>query len=184
MGTNELSSVILRELQPSDVSEVIALNRASATHYGDWVSPPTDEAAFAAYLTRCAEPTTASWLICRRHDGAIMGAATLSQIFYGPLQSAYLGYYLGAAFVGQGFMQAGLGLVLDQAFGSLRLHRVEANIQPENERSLALVRRMGFTREGYSRRYLWIAGAWRDHERYAMLAEDWQQLRDQQRNLE
>jgi [ribosomal protein S5]-alanine N-acetyltransferase len=64
-------------------------------------------------------------------------------------------------------------VVLDTVFGELRLHRVEANIQPGNARSIALVRRLGFEKEGYSRRYLLIAGDWRDHERWALLAEDW-----------
>jgi ribosomal-protein-alanine N-acetyltransferase len=70
-------------------------------------------------------------------------------------------------------MTEGISLVLDHAFNRLRLHRVEANIQPDNVASIALVKRLGFTREGYSRRYLKIGGRWRDHERWAMLAVDW-----------
>jgi ribosomal-protein-alanine N-acetyltransferase len=70
-------------------------------------------------------------------------------------------------------MLEGVGLVLSRAFGPLRLHRVEANVQPGNERSKALVRRLGFTKEGYSERYLKIGGRWRDHERWAILAENW-----------
>jgi [ribosomal protein S5]-alanine N-acetyltransferase len=73
-------------------------------------------------------------------------------------------------------MTEGLGLALGRAFGALRLHRVVANIQPGNERSIRLVQRLDFTREGFSRRYLRIAGRWRDHERWAILAEDWRRL--------
>ena len=74
-------------------------------------------------------------------------------------------------------MTDALPLVLDHAFGALGLHRVEANIMPTNRPSLALVRRAGFRREGLSPRYLKIAGRWRDHERWALLAEDWQRAR-------
>lgn len=158
-----------RELGPA----FIAVNRASVDHHHPWIAPPISAESYAAYLDRCARPETAGMLVCRRDDGAVMGAITFSQIFYGPLESAYLGYYIGAAFAGRGYMRAALGLALDHAFGPLRLHRVEANIQPGNLASIALVRRLGFTREGFSRRYLFIDGEWRDHERFAILAEDW-----------
>jgi ribosomal-protein-alanine N-acetyltransferase len=62
--------------------------------------------------------------------------------------------------------------VLGSVFGDLGLHRVEANIQPGNIRSTGLVQRLGFEKEGFSRRYLKIGGEWRDHERWALLAED------------
>jgi ribosomal-protein-alanine N-acetyltransferase len=74
-------------------------------------------------------------------------------------------------------MSAGLALVLRQAFRQLGLHRVEANIQPDNARSIALVRRLGFRREGFSPRYLKLGGRWRDHERWALLREEWRGLR-------
>jgi ribosomal-protein-alanine N-acetyltransferase len=99
----------------------------------------------------------------------------------GLFNSAYVGYYALAPNAGQGLMADGFALALDTAFRVLKLHRVEANVQPTNERSLALVERVGFTREGYSRRYVKIAGRWRDHVRFAMLAEDWRLLRRKQR---
>ena len=110
-------------------------------------------------------------------DGAIVGSLALSQIFRGNFQSAYLGYQIAEPFAGRGYMTEALQLALRYAFRELDLHRVEANIQPENKASLALVRRAGFVREGYSRRYLKIGGRWRDHERWALLREEWRALR-------
>lgn len=101
-----------------------------------------------------------------------MGVINISHIIRGSLQSAYLGYYAFANFAGQGLMREGLRLVLMHAFRVLKLHRLEANIQSENRSSLALVRAGGFVREGFSRRYLKVAGRWRDHERWAILVED------------
>ena len=80
---------------------------------------------------------------------------------------------LGLAFApaaGQGYMSEGLGLVLRYAFEQLRLHRLDAQIQPGNHASLRLVRRLGFRNEGYSPALLFIDGAWRDHERWAITA--------------
>jgi len=89
-------------------------------------------------------------LLRRRSDDALLGSVNLSEIVRGPFQSAYLGYQIGAPFARQGYMTEGLGLVLHYAFARLKLHRLEANIQPENRASLALVARLGFRREGLS----------------------------------
>ena len=111
--------------------------------------------------------------IRRVADESIIGSIEISRIARGNFQSAYLGYRIDARHRGQGYMSEALQLVLRHAFRTLGLHRVEANVEPGNEASIALVRRAGFTREGYSRRYLKIGGRWRDHERWALLREDW-----------
>ena len=80
---------------------------------------------------------------------------------------------VGAPYARRGYATEALELVVRFAFGKLKLHRIEANIQPDNVASLALARRAGFQREGYSPRYLKIGGRWRDHERWAILAENW-----------
>ena len=113
----------------------------------------------------------------RLGDRALVGVFNLSQIFYGPLCSAYLSYWAGAPFAGQGYLRAGLEQLLRHAFRRLRLHRVEANIQPQNLRSRALAERAGFRLEGFSPRYLKIGGRWRDHERWAITVEDWRARR-------
>jgi ribosomal-protein-alanine N-acetyltransferase len=119
-------------------------------------------------------------------DCRIIGSINLSQIFLGGFRNAYLGYYLGARYMGQGHMTEAIQLMLQYAFTQLKLHRLEANIQPANTASLMLIKRAGFIREGYSRRYLKICGRWRDHERWAILAEDWRVAvkRSRQRAIE
>jgi ribosomal-protein-alanine N-acetyltransferase len=97
----------------------------------------------------------------------------LNEIVRGAFHSAYLGYYGFAPHARQGYMTEGLGLVLRHAFRQMGLHRLEANIQPRNRASRALVRRLGFRREGFSPRYLKVLGRWRDHERWAIVREAW-----------
>jgi [ribosomal protein S5]-alanine N-acetyltransferase len=99
-------------------------------------------------------------------------SASLGHIVFGNLRSAYLGYSAFVPHQRRGFMTEGLELVLRHAFGTLGLHRVEVNVQPDNVRSIALAERLGFRREGYSPRYLKIGGRWRDHVRFAMLADE------------
>ncbi len=120
-------------------------------------------------------------LVCRLVDGAIVGVFKLSQIFRRGFQSAYLGFYAGAPYAGRGYMGEGMQLLLRHVFRTLKLHRVEANVQPGNARSIALIKRSGFRREGISPRYLKIAGRWRDHERWAITVEDWRRRRIRRR---
>jgi ribosomal-protein-alanine N-acetyltransferase len=149
------------------------LNRASRRLHRGLAAPPVTPGQFAAYRDRCRRANFAGFLICRVADGTILGSINLSEIVRGRFESAYIGYQIGAPFARQGYMTEALGLVLRMAFTRLRLHRVEANIQPRNVASIALARRAGFHREGLSRRYLKIGGRWRDHERWALLAEEW-----------
>jgi len=165
--------VFLRSPIARDRDEFLALTRASRPFHRPWGAPPTTPAAFARWLKRYHRPEHVALLACRIGDGRIVGVFTLMEIVRGQFHSAYLGYWAGAPFAGQGYMRDALRLVLRHAFVRVRLHRLEANIQPANARSRALVQHAGFRREGFSRRYLRIGGRWRDHERWALLAEDW-----------
>jgi ribosomal-protein-alanine N-acetyltransferase len=165
--------VFLRSPRPSDRDELIRLNRASIRFHRRRASPPRTPAQFAAYLRRCRQPNFTGFLVCRKEDGAILGRINVSEIVRGNFQSAFLGYEMGAAHAGQGYMTEVLPLVLRHVFQRLKLHRIEANIQPDNAASIALVRRAGFVKEGTSRRYLRIGGGWRDHEHWVMLRENW-----------
>lgn len=147
--------------------------RSSRTHLRPWFYAAETPAAFDALVRRAQLDDYEFLLPCLREEGDIVGSIHLSQIYRGGFQNAYVGFAAGAALAGRGLMREGLELALSYAFGSLRLHRVEANVQPANERSRGLVERCGFRHEGFSPRYLKIGGRWRDHERYALTVEDW-----------
>ncbi len=155
-----------------DREDLLALTRAGAALHRPWTQPPLDDAGFDEFLERSAREDVEARLVRLCDGGELAGVLVLSQIFRRNFCNAYLGYYGSAAHAGRGLMSEGLALVLDEAFGPLGLHRVEANVQPGNAASLALIRRAGFRREGFSPRYLKIDGEWRDHERWAILAED------------
>ena len=148
-----------------------AVRRSRSLHY-PWVTPPRTRHAFNHYQKRFSSDAHRGFLVLHRQTRAIAGVINLSHIVRGPLQSVYLGYYGFLPYARSGLMYEGMLLVLRHAFRKLKLHRVEANIQPNNHASIALARKCGFVREGFSRRYLKIAGRWRDHERWALLAED------------
>lgn len=165
--------VYVRAPTHEDRAKFIALMRESRTFHRQWASAPTDEARYAAYLEDSARADFEAFLVVREEDEQILGFFNISQIVRGLFQSAYLGYAAAERFAGQGYMREGIELVLRAAFVDLGLHRLEANIQPGNVASIALAKGAGFQREGFSPRYLKISGRWRDHERWALLAEDW-----------
>ena len=170
-------AVRLREVDYRDREEFLALVRNSRSLHHPWAYPPERGDQFDELVARARREDVVTLLACRSSDDAIVGVFTISQIVRGAFQSAYLGYYGHADHSGQGYMRAALELVLDHAFGALALHRIEANIQPGNVPSVALARGAGFRLEGFSPRYLLIGGRWRDHERYALTAEERRQAR-------
>jgi ribosomal-protein-alanine N-acetyltransferase len=170
-------AVALRPPTAEDRDALIAAMKASAELHRPWLTPPVTAPEFDAWITRSNRADFDASLAVRPEDGAIVGYFNISQIIRGPLQSAFLGYGGVAEWSGRGYMTAALRLVLERAFTDLALHRLEANIQPGNAASIALVERCGFVREGFSERYLKIGGQWRDHARFAIRAEQWQAWR-------
>jgi [ribosomal protein S5]-alanine N-acetyltransferase len=164
--------VYLRRPARTDVEELLSLVHASRRFHRPWVYPPSDRTAVNTYLERALSERTVGHLICLRQAHAIVGVANVSEIVRGCFRSAYLGYYANVAYAGEGLMREGVGLVLAHAFRELKLHRVEANVQPGNVKSRALVKALGFRKEGFSPRYLKVGGRWRDHERWTRLADD------------
>ena len=165
--------VVIRPPLHTDRDAFIDAMRRSRELHGRWIAMPETPAEFASYVQRNDDPAVERFLACRREDGAIVGFLNLSEIIRGKLQQAFLGYGGVAGFTGRGYMTEAMDLVLERAFGPLALHRVEANIQPGNPTSIALARRVGFEKEGFSPEYLMIDGAWRDHERWAIRERVW-----------
>jgi len=169
--------VELHKLSEADRDEFIEAMERSRSFHGTWITPPSTPAEFDQLLRRAEDDSFVSLVIRLREDGRLAGMFNISEIVRRAFQSAYVGYGGIAGLEGQGYMTEGMGLVLDHAFGELGLHRLEANIQPGNTASIALVRRCGFVREGFSENYLKINGVWRDHERWAIRAELWERAR-------
>ncbi|MFI6647755.1 GNAT family N-acetyltransferase [Streptomyces sp. NPDC050529] len=169
----------IRPFTHADADEFTARARESRELHRPWLFPPVGPDAYAAYAGALIEdPTKAGFLVCERHgaaegrtDGAIAGFININNIVIGGFRCGALGYGAFAHATGRGLMSEGLGLVIGHAFGPLGLHRLEANVQPDNTGSIALVRRAGFRLEGFSPDFLFIDGSWRDHERWAITTE-------------
>jgi ribosomal-protein-alanine N-acetyltransferase len=167
--------VVVRPPTLADEEEFTARMRASRSLHRPWISMPETRENYAAYMARAEDPRFEPFIACRLEDGAIVGFLNISEIIRGAFKSAFLGYGGVAEFSGQGYMTEALRLVLREAFTHLGLHRLEANIQPDNTASIALAKRCGFELEGFSPRYLKVGGRWRDHERWAIRAETWRE---------
>ncbi|MFE1013849.1 GNAT family N-acetyltransferase [Streptomyces sp. NPDC058794] len=167
----------IRHFTYEDGAEFTARARESKDLHHPWLFPPDSLQAYEAYAARLIEdPTKAGFLICEKgagtaDGGAIAGFVNINNIVHGGFLSGTLGYGAFAHAAGRGLMREGLGLVVRYAFGPMRLHRLEINVQPGNAASIALARACGFHLEGFSPRMLHIDGAWRDHQRWAITAE-------------
>jgi ribosomal-protein-alanine N-acetyltransferase len=156
----------LRQVDADDRSEFLQLMQLSRHLHQPWISPPLTDLSFQHYLSRTNQEDHQGLLVCQREDDRIAGVININNMVRGSFLSASLGYYAGAPFAGKGLMREGLELVKHYAFNDLGLHRLEANIQPDNHGSIALVRQCDFHHEGMSRDFLFINGKWRDHQRW------------------
>lgn len=153
-----------------------AVRRSRALHRG-FVSTGTTAEDYRHYLRRTRRSNQESFFVVLSASHELVGVININDIVRYALQSGQLGYYAFEPYAGRGLMREGLALVVAEAFGNVELHRLEANVQPKNTRSIALLRSLGFSREGLARRYLKIGGRWLDHERWALLREDWPAIR-------
>src|SRR3990167_1714067 len=169
-----MKTLTIREPTLEDEDAFIVAMQRSQDLHRPWVKPPQTPQEFSDYFQRNQQSNQKSFLVCDL-SGNIVGVFNVSEIVRGFFQNAYLGFYVVADYDGQGYMSAGLKLVLQKIFNDMELHRLEANIQPDNIRSINLVKNNGFRKEGYSPRYLKINNEWRDHERWAVTLEDFNQ---------
>jgi [ribosomal protein S5]-alanine N-acetyltransferase len=167
------SRVRLSAAGPDCAAEWVELVQTSAAYHRPWVYLRADATGFDEYMQKIAVGRTIGFLVRRAADSRLVAVINFNEPVLGAFHSAYLSYYADVRCIGQGYVSEGLALVIDEAFQRLNFHRLEANIQPGNARSLALVRRLGFRQEGFSPRYLQVDGVWRDHERWAILADEW-----------
>ena len=165
--------LVLRPPTLADEVEWLTRMRASRAYHRPWVHMALTPETYRAYVERGEAANREHRIACRLADGALTGFFNIGEIVRGNFQNAFLGYGGVAEFAGQGYMTEGLELVLREAFTTLKLHRIEANIQPGNAPSIALVARCGFVKEGFSERYLKVGGRWADHERWAIRSEQW-----------
>ena len=159
----------LRAVVGRDRRELLALAASSRELHAPWIAPPMTPHMFKIYLRRTQRDDHCGFVVCRREDDEIVGVINVNNIVRGSFLSASLAYYAAKAHAGNGYMREGLMQVKAHLFGKLGLHRLEANIQPANTASIALVRACGFVCEGLSRRFLYVNGAWRDHERWVVV---------------
>jgi len=147
-----------------------AVMRSQALHL-PWVTPPAGVDDLRRTLNQL--PDVRITYGVRTAAGELAAAVNLTAMIRGPFQNCFVSYYALVPHQGRGCVRAGLAGVLDLAFSEHGLHRVEANVQPLNVRSARLVQGLGFRFEGRSPRYLNIGGEWRDHDHYALTAEEW-----------
>jgi ribosomal-protein-alanine N-acetyltransferase len=148
------SRIVLRSPTAADARAFVAAASASRALHRPWVTAPLTPEQYSGWRRRMAQPNHCALLACRQDTGALVGVFNISNMVMGSFRSAFLGYYAFAGHERQGLMTQGMQALLRHAFGPLGLHRIEANIQPGNEASIALVQACGFLLEGYSPRYL------------------------------
>ncbi|NUO54706.1 MAG: GNAT family N-acetyltransferase [Polyangiaceae bacterium] len=188
MNIPELSTerLLLTIPAPTTARQLVSFVRKNREHFAPW-DPPADPAIESAdYWSRrlalsrreFKQGISCRFVLFPRGAPAadVIGMISLSSFVRGALQQATLGYKIAKKHEGRGLMREGLEEVIRYAFDELCLHRLSANYQPTNERSGALLRRLGFSVDGYARDYLFVGGGWRDHVLTSLVNPSWRPL--------
>jgi ribosomal-protein-alanine N-acetyltransferase len=176
----EGDKVRLRMPQASDYREWAELRAISRGFLEPWEPRwMPDEFERSAWRLRInhyrrdfAQGAAMAFFMFERGHGRLVGGITLGNIRHGVSKSAQIGYWIGQPYAGQGLMTDAVKTLSRFAFGELTLHRIEAACIPENSRSIRVLEKAGFRREGLLRSYLRINGVWQDHYLYARIADD------------
>lgn len=176
----ETRDLVLRAPRAEDYEAWAKLRAASRRRTEPWEPSWTeDELTRTAYRGRMRrydldwkEGRGAPFFVIRKRGNLLVGACNLNNIKRGVMQSADIGYWIGTPYIRQGYARQAIRRVLAFAFNELKLNRIEAAVQPDNTISRKLLEEIGFQHEGLARRFLYIAGEWRDHDKLALLAMD------------
>jgi [ribosomal protein S5]-alanine N-acetyltransferase len=179
--------LVLRPPHTNDVGEMRRALRSNAAHLRPWsVAPaPGEDPASLASVSRAMLQNRREWkrgatfvlvIATRDDDARVLGRIALGGVLRGAFQNAYLGYWIDEQHQGRGFATEAVSAMTTFAFSAAQLHRVQAAVMPRNSRSIRVLEKAGYRREGFAERYLYIAGRWEDHVLYAITAEEWARL--------
>ena len=166
---NPAAAITIKKVSPKDENEFLRAARASRLRHQAWVRVPLTASAFKRYVNEMRTDEDLAFVVRRQDTGSIVGVVELQDIFMGDFKNAYIIYYVFDGQQRQGMMTQAVTEIIRIAFSKLKLHRLEANIQPENIASKKLAKACGFSKEGYSPKFLKKGGRWCDHERWALL---------------
>lgn len=175
--------LVLRPPRTNDVAEIRRLLRRNHEHLKPWnpAPPPGEDPSSITEVSKTVLRQRRDWkrgtsfvfMVSLREEPAhFIGKIALNGVMRGAMYGAYLGYWMDAEHCGKGLVTEGIGAVLDFAFGSAGLHRIQAAIMPRNDKSLRVIGKLGFRQEGLAERYLQIAGKWEDHLVFAKTREE------------
>jgi len=175
--------LVLRPPRTGDVTEIRGLLRANHEHLRPWnpAPPPGEDPSSITEISKTVLRQRRDWkhgasfvfmVALRDRPERLAGKIALNGVMRGAMHGAYLGYWMAGDQQGKGLCTEGIAAVLDFAFGSAGLHRIQAAIMPRNDRSLRVIEKLSFRREGYAERYLQIAGKWEDHILFARTREE------------
>jgi ribosomal-protein-alanine N-acetyltransferase len=166
------SHIVLRKVAKRYEKKFLSAATISREFHQHWVSVPKTSKAFRRYVKVMNTASEKSYLVWRKDNKDLAGVIELQDIYKANFKNAYVIYYAFDGNQGEGLMAEAMREVIRIAFKKLKLHRLEANIQPDNKASRHLAKACGFRKEGIARQFLKKGGEWRDHERWALLSTD------------